>query len=236
MGWNMEGTKEEELKGGYINFEKEEYTLPEIIDLIAEYYDICVYQENKKTKRRVKNRTYSSIYQFIKRKLEDEIGDDVKSKDSTGRKTKFPVEVISKVINCEQGAYFTYLASQERQKELNRYGEQAKKLRQEIKDGICVDFESELNEYRKEMRSTEHEAERYIESMFRQRKFDILMDIVFNHLIILDEAKLRTDLSIALTFGDNDPDVKDMEAMDHLSNNRNYYKWRTEELKALFSD
>lgn len=236
----MSQKEEMERKGSYINFEKDEYTLPEIIDLIADCYDICIYKENKKTKRKIKNSTYFKIYQFTKRELDeaviDETGEDPKSQDATGRKTKYPVKLINELVNQKQGEYFTNLASRERRQALIGYEGQAKKLRQEIKDGTYGDFESELNEYREEMRSIDHEAERYIESMFQQRKFDILMDIVFNYLIILDEKKLKTDLSIALTFGDNDPDVKDMEAMDRLTDNRNYYKWRTEKLKELLEN
>ncbi len=236
----MNQKDEVELKGSYINFEKAEYTLPEIIDLIAECYNICIYEESKRSKRKVKNQTYFSIYQFIKRKLDeaviDETGEDPKSQDSTGRKTKYSAELIDELVNQKQGEYFTNLANQERRQALIRYEELAKKWRQEFEDGTYGDFENELNKYREEMRGPDHEAEHNIASMFQQYKFDILMDIVFHHLIILDEKKLRTDLSIALTFGDNDPDVKDMEAMDHLTDKRNYYKWRTEKLKDLFEN
>jgi len=227
-----------DTKGSYINFEEDEYTLPEIIDKIAFCYQITIQEKNKKTKKMRKNGTYYDIYRTIKKRFDEIIDEEEVAglNRPSERKTNYPVKLINRVVNEELGPYFVKFACETRRQALEKYEEQAKKWVRDFEDGTYGNFEAELNEYREEMRSPEHEADHLISAMFQQYKFDLLMDIVFNHLIILDEEKLKTHLSLALTFGDNFPEARDMEAQEQLSDYRNYYRWRTKALADLLNN
>lgn len=227
-------------RGSYVFFEKEEYTLPEIINLVARQYDITIGTTNRKTKRMIKNSNYFTIYQKIKRKLDEIIDEEetgIAQQNLGGRQTKYPTELVNRVVNDDLGIYFTKFASEERAKVLKKYGERADELSEEFENNSYYAFQAELDDYwKEEMQRPEYESERIVYGMLQNFKFDILMDIIFKHLIFLDEDKLKFDLTFSLTFEDNPPDSKGLEIMDHLADKRNYYKWRTEKLAELFDN
>lgn len=248
----MESTNsvnEPELNGNYVFFKEQAYTIPEIIEQIAECYSISIYDpENikngaspKKSKKRGhKNQTYRTIYQIIKRKMDEIIqSEEIHMPDqqkSKGRKTKYPVDLVNRVVNRELSSYFAKRLNEKEKRDLAEYEERAKKLKEDFENGTYGDFQAELDKQSENMQGTTCEADLQIAAMLQHRKFEILMDIVFNHLIVLNEDKLKADLTIALTFGDNPPEGRDIKAMDDLTDNRKYYKWRTKKLAALLDN
>lgn len=232
-----------EFNGHFIYFEKEEYTVPEVIKRVAEHYNITITKRNRKSGRLTKNSDYDTLYGMIKKRLDekviDEEGEDLKSQDSTERKTTYPRDYVNHVVNHELRDYFAKFPStpsKRREKEFKELEDLAIKYEKEFKDGTYGDFIADLHKTEEEMRSPEHEGDRYVAESFQYHKQEILMDVVFNHLIILDEDKLRTDLAIALTADDATPSAQELEALERLKKYRNYYRWRTEKLDDLLDN
>lgn len=250
------GVIEKKQSGTLVYFNQDAYTIQEIVERVAQRYDITIREkiapeENKETKpedsskkkyKKIKpgyNSIYNAMYQQIKRKLDaivEEEGEDLETRHSTRGRTTYPVDYVNRVINGELGPYFARLASAKKKVRFEELEKLATKYEKEFKDGTYGDFIADLHKTEEEMRSPEHEGDRYVTESVQYHKYQILMDIVFNHLIILDEDKLRADAAIALTADDATPSAQELEALERLKNYRNYYGWRTEELGDLLDN
>lgn len=213
-----------------IAFPKKEYTVPEAVKIVAGFYGI--YLEDKASTDPV----FRAMVQRVRdelHKMEEEEWLETESSDDVKRRRCYPGEWIDKVINERLKAYFPKVeAGQE-----NSIRKQWKKLADEYikrcEDGSYRDEENEY--YIKEF--SDYSFERALSDNVEYYTAKILKDIVFSHLVVLDEEKLRDDLAASLRFTeDYSPTPEDIRAIEDLKDFKKYYKWRSKELEGLFKD
>lgn len=213
-----------------IAFPEKEYTVPEAVKIVADFYGI--YLEDKASTDPV----FRAMVQRVRdelHKMEEEEWLEKETDDGIKRRRTYPGEWIDEVVNERLRLYFPKVEAGQK----NSIRKQWKKLADEYikrcEDGSYRDEENEY--YIKEF--SDYSFERALSDNVEYYTTKILKDIVFSHLVVLDEEKLRDDLAASLRFTeDYSPTPEDIRAIEDLKDFKKYYKWRSKELEDLFKN
>lgn len=219
-----------------IQFEKDYYTIPEIVDIVAERFNVTVRENsgepNKKKGKR--NDTYRAMEMFIRRYLQMEVGYELDGEHfiaETKRKQQYSREVVNKVVNVDILAKLCKnYADPETQKEFTEPEQRADDYRAMLEDGSVDDFFKSLQ---KEEGQDSSDFDYEIEKSVNKYKLDIVVDFICKYLIRVDEETLRDDLIFNYLPDFQVPTADDMLAAERLQDVGNYYQPRKEFIDLL---
>lgn len=209
-----------------IQLKKEYYTIPEVVDLVAEKFNITVRENSGKTNRKKgkRNDIYNNIRMFIYRHLQDEVGyepDGVNYIKEPKRKDKYSREVVDKVVNVDFFARLCkYYADPETQKEFAEPEQMADEYRAMLEDGRLEAFFEGLQKEDYEDFDLDYELGRRVYT----HKLDIAADFICKYFIQIDEELLKHDLTLNLLFDPLKPTPDGMLAAKRLKDVGNYYQ------------
>jgi len=200
-----------------IDFEKEMYTIPELISILASEGDIpdC---DNKASSN------YRMIYQGLRRALDEEV--DESERGGSQRKQTFPREAIIRVVN-KKVTWLRQLSKQSEQ--LKDWAVEARKYQKEMQRYLATHGPEE---HSKEVYADGGYGE-YVKERVTEIKLQIFTDFILKYFIDFDQACLEHDLGLNFTFDDLHPTPEGMEAVNRLKDIRNYYEITPEFAKIM---
>lgn len=219
-----------------IQFEKDYYAIHEVVDLVAERFNITVRKdsENPKRKKTKRNDTYRAMEMYIRRYLQEEAGYEPDGKDLievSERKHLYSREVVDKVVNGDILAKLCKnYADSEIQKDFAEPEQRADDYRAMLEDGrVDAFFKSLQNEEGHDSTDFDYEIEKSV----NKYKLDIVVDFICKYLIRVDEETLRDDLIFNHLPDLQAPTADDMLAAERLQDVGNYYQPRKEFVDLL---
>ena len=239
-----------------LTFEKEYLTIPQIVEKFAQTYHIAIREpgSGKRKKDRV-NTTYKTIYQHIKRDLDDAVdrgdgGDKAKIKAEAGKRGDlYAKELVYQIVNNTSAKSLIYMADQATQKERERWQTRAQYVKQQYEEqreaGLLEpEEESPLTfilkdnrivkgkNWEKAVAASQQGIDTALREAFEKKKLEIMVDYIFHHLIDLNEELLKYDISAEFTYDPTDDrDGEKLQAMERLKNMQNYYSIRKKDKK-----
>lgn len=237
-------------------FQEEYITVPEIVEKFAQTYHIAIREpgSGKRKKDRV-NTTYKTIYQHIKRDLDEAVdrgdgGDTAKIKAEAGKRGDlYARELVYQIVNNTSAKSLLYMADQAAQKEHERWRVQAQNVKQqyvEQREAGLFDPEQESpltfiikdnrivkdKNWENAVAASQQGIETALREEFEKKKLEIMEDYIFRHLIDLNEELLKYDISAELTYDPTDDrDGEKLQALERLKNMQNYYSIRKKDKK-----
>lgn len=221
------------VPGAFIPLNEDEYSVREITKIVAEFYGIRIKGDEAAQK------TYKAMTRRIRqalKEIDDRAGIEDIVKSSSRKKTrnnKYPTILVDKVINGSLQSYFARKAPGWKKRVYRDWGQKAARYRAMRANSQYQQEEQEYyeTEFSKPPsdsgRTPDAEGERRLYKAIQDYKQEILMDIVFNHIVKLDEALLEHDVAVGLTFWENNfPEGEDIQAIERLNTPHNYYTFR----------
>ena len=229
-------------------FDQEYLSIPEIVERFAEVYHIEIRDIGSgKRKKDCVNSTYKTIYQHIKRDLDEAVdrgegGDNAIIKAAAGKRgDRYARELVYRVLNNKSVKSLMYLADQAKQTERQCWQKKAHQVMQQFKElraAGLLEPEKELplkltlenNQFVKDenwermIALSQQGIDITLEEEFQKKKLEIMMDYIFRYCIDINEGLLKNDISADFVYDPtDDEDGEKLEAIERLKNLQNYY-------------
>ncbi len=232
-------------------FDQEYLTIPEIVERFAEVYHIEIRNigSGKRKKDRV-NSTYKTIYQHIKRDLDEAVdrgegGDNAIIKAEAGKRgDRYARELVDRVLKNKSEKSLMYMADQAKQKErhdreinahqnMQEYEKLLKAGRLDPQEEIPLKLTLENNQFvadenwKRDVERSELGHKLTMEYELEKKKFEIIMDYIFRYCINFNEELLKYDIEAEYVYNPiDDEDGEALQAIERLKNVQNYYSIR----------
>ena len=190
-----------------IDFDKERYTIPEVITILGKAGDIPGHDDKS-------SRNYKTMYQSLRRTLLLNV--DNNKIEGSPRKRTFPKREIIRAIN-EQAKLFRKLSPKETSPAAY-WSVEAKEYRQKVLELLKEDTPNP------EESQDDGGCQEYVRDVLKMMKERIVWDFFTCYCFDFETSLLEHDLECEFTFDDLNPTPEGMEAIQRLEDLRNYYK------------
>lgn len=200
-----------------IVFEKDKYTITEIVEIVAKEFEI-----ETRDKRGNVNQTHRTLYKKIERGFEKTPPIEEKSP----RKNYYQVEDVNRLVNKELYNYFCEYASGEIRK---RYFDAIKMRNANNEDSRKFLESAEYFDMMKELMEPKRDVhQETIYEQYKEKRIEILFDFITRYFINIDEKLLRADIELLYAEDVVNPytDVRIALAHERNKDLRNYYSLR----------
>lgn len=232
-------------------FDQEYLSIPEIVERFAEVYHIEIRDIGSgKRKKDCVNSTYKTIYQHIKRDLDEAVdrgegGDNAIIKAAAGKRgDRYARELVYRVLNNKSVKSLMYLADQAKQTERQcwqRKAHQAMQQFMELRAAGLLEPQEEFplkltmennqfvedENWERALERSERGHKLALEEEFQKKKLEIIMDYIFRYCINVNEGLLKNDIDAEYTYDPTDDEYGEkLEAIERLKDLQKYYSVR----------
>lgn len=194
-----------------INFEKDYYTIPEVIKILVEEGKIPL------PDKKGNDTTYKTMYQSLRRMLISITKDDDK-KENSGRKQRFPKDKVVRAVN-ERANFLRGLSPMETD-QTAYWAKEAKDYRKKVREQLAKDG---LNQKEELLVQDDGGCQEYIDEVLKKMQEQIMWDFLTHYFFDFERLLLEHDLTLEFTFDEMRPTPEGVEAIRRLENLRNYY-------------